>query len=101
MFYLFTQQYYISPIFHREAGIGRQVIVEATSEQEALDILRAKGFDLEEECRLDPYSDSMVRVWELYNSYSSWEDMFCQGVFYCYEDTFIHLLDGRVIMGGC
>ena len=100
MFYLFNQQYYISPLIDDDRGIGKEVIIEAENESHALDILREKGFDLEDEVLLDPYSDSTVRVWDLYNSYSSWEEMFSKGVFYCYDDMFIHLLDGRILRGG-
>jgi hypothetical protein len=100
MFYLFNQQYYLSPVIDDNRGIGKEVIIEAESESHALDILREKGFDLEDEVPLDPYSDSTVRVWGLYNSYNSWEEMFSQGVFYCYDNMFIHLLDSRILRGG-
>jgi hypothetical protein len=99
MFYLFNQQYYLSPIIDDNRGIGKEVIIEAENKSRALDILREKGFDLEDEVPLDPYSEYTVRVWDEPTEYSSWEEMFCNGLFYLADSMFIHLLDGRVLRG--
>jgi hypothetical protein len=60
----FIRVVYLSPTKDPSIGMDEIVYVEADTIDEAKNILRKLGWDLEETDRIDPISDWEVLVWE-------------------------------------